>query len=87
MKDNIEVGDIRPISSMIRSLFAPQKKEVIDENEDEVILYDRVNIVYSYYISAINQKSIVKQFLPLNRGDIIEFLESIVGQDISTLQE
>ncbi|EKD29467.1 MAG: ATP synthase gamma chain [uncultured bacterium (gcode 4)] len=84
MKDNIEIQDIRPIASTLRSLFNPREKEMIDEQEN-VILYDRVNIIYSYYISAINQKSVIKQFLPLNRGDITDFLESIVGQDVSTL--
>lgn len=79
MKDRIEVKDINPITSMLRTLFAVQEYERLN--------YDRIGIVYNYYVSAINQKSIVKQFLPLNKDDIINFLESIVGQDVTALKD
>lgn len=77
MKDAIEIRDVKPVSSMLRELFVKQAHERLN--------YDSVKIVHSYYISAINQKAIVKQFLPLDRTQIIEFLSEIVGQDTSTL--
>lgn len=79
MKDTIEIRDVKPVSFMLRELFMKQTYEKLN--------YDSVKIVHSYYISAINQKAIVKQFLPLNRADIIEFLSEVVGQDMDTLTE
>ncbi len=76
MKDAIEVRDVKPVSAMLRDLFAAQSHEKLS--------YDAVKIVHSYYISAINQKAIIKPFLPLNRTDIMDFLWDIVGQDTST---
>ena len=66
MKDAIEVRDVKPVSAMLRDLFAAQSHEKLS--------YDAVKIVHSYYISAINQKAIIKPFLPLNRTDIMDFL-------------
>ncbi|MDD5198004.1 MAG: ATP synthase F1 subunit gamma [Candidatus Gracilibacteria bacterium] len=77
MKDTIEIGDVKPVSSMLRELFIKHGHEKLN--------YDAIKIVHSYYISAINQKAVTKQFLPLNRTDIVEFLSDIVGQDTSNL--
>ena len=77
MKDTIEIKDVKPLSSVLRDFFAKQVYEKLN--------YDAIKIVHSYYISAINQKAIIKQFLPLNRADIMEFLSEIVGQDVSSL--
>lgn len=79
MKDAIEIQDVKPVSSMLRELFAAQTHEKLN--------YDAIKIVHSYYISAINQKAIVKQFLPLSRADIVEFLNEVVGQQIETPEE
>ncbi|NDK19526.1 F0F1 ATP synthase subunit gamma [Candidatus Gracilibacteria bacterium] len=79
MKDTIEIQDVKPVSSMLRELFTKQAFEKLN--------YDAIKVVHSYYISAINQKAIVKQFLPLSRADIVEFLNEVVGQDTSTLSE
>jgi len=79
MKDTIEIRDVKPVSSMLRELFNKQAFEKLN--------YDAIKIVHSYYISAINQKAIIKQFLPLSRGDIVEFLTEIVGQDMSSSEE
>lgn len=79
MKDSIEIRDVKPVSAMLRELFSKQAHEKLG--------YDSVKIVHSYYISAINQKAIIKQFLPLSRADIVEFLSDVVGQDTSTLVE
>lgn len=79
MKDAIEIQDVKPVSSMLREFFTKQAYEKLN--------YDAIKIVHSYYISAINQKAIIKQFLPLNRADIVEFLSDIVGQDTSRLME
>jgi len=79
MKDTIEIQDVKPVSSMLRELFSKQAHEKLN--------YDAIKIVHSYYISAINQKAIVKQFLPLSRGDIVEFLTEIVGQDMPSSEE
>ena len=73
IKDAIEIWGVKPISSMLRELFNKQ-------SEKEKLNYDAIKIVHSYYISAINQKAIVKQFLPLSRADIVEFLTEVVGQ-------
>ncbi|HBB27476.1 TPA: ATP synthase F1 subunit gamma [Candidatus Gracilibacteria bacterium] len=79
MKDAIEIGDVKPISSMLREFFMKQSHEKLN--------YDAVKIVHSYYISAINQKAVVKQFLPLDRTDIVEFLTEIAGQEVKTVEE
>lgn len=79
MKDAIEIRDVKPVSSMLREVFTKQVHEKLN--------YDAIKIVHSYYVSAINQKAIIKQFLPLDRADIMEFLSEIVGQDTSTLSE
>lgn len=79
MKDVIEISDVKPVSSMLRELFSKQVHEKLN--------YDAIKIVHSYYISAINQKAIVKQFLPLSRADIVEFLTEIVGQSMSIYEE
>ncbi len=70
MKDAIEIQDMKPISSILRELFTTQAHEKLN--------YDSVKIIHSYYISAINQKAIIKQYLPLSRADIVEFLSDIV---------
>jgi F-type H+-transporting ATPase subunit gamma len=62
---------------MLRELFIKQAFEKLN--------YDAIKMVHSYYISAINQKAVVKQFLPLSRTDIVEFLSEVVGQDTSNL--
>ncbi len=77
MKDAIEIRDVKPVTSLLRNLFTTQAHEKLH--------YDAIKIVHSYYISAINQKAIIKQFLPLSRTDIVEFLGDIVGQDISSI--
>lgn len=79
MKDAIEIGDVKPVCSMLRELFSKQTYEKLN--------YDTIKIVHSYYVSAINQKAIVKQFLPMDHTDIVEFLSDIVGQDTSALME
>ena len=79
MKDAIEIQDMKPISSILRELFTAQSHEKLN--------YDSVKIIHSYYISAINQKAIIKQYLPLSRADIVEFLSEIVGQNTDNLTE
>jgi len=79
MKDAIEIQDVKPINSLLRELFSKQAQE--KQN------YDAIKIVHSYYISAINQKAVTKQFLPLDRTDIVAFLSDIVGQEIKTMEE
>lgn len=79
MKEVIEVRDVKPMSSLLRELFTQQSHDKLN--------YDAVKIVHSYYISAINQKAIVKQFLPLSRTDIVEFLSEVVGQNTSDIME
>lgn len=79
MKDAIEIRDVKPVTSLLRNLFTEQAHEKLN--------YDAIKVIHSYYISAINQKAIVKQFLPLSRTDIMEFLSDIVGQDTSNLHE
>ncbi|MDD2891501.1 MAG: ATP synthase F1 subunit gamma [Candidatus Gracilibacteria bacterium] len=79
MKDAIEIQDVKPVSSILRELFTAQVHEKLN--------YDVIKIVHSYYISAINQKAIVKQFLPLSRADIVEFLSEVVGQKVETPEE
>ncbi|MBP8017152.1 F0F1 ATP synthase subunit gamma, partial [Candidatus Gracilibacteria bacterium] len=66
IKDSIEISDTKKISRNLIGIFEEKK-------------YDKIVIFYSYYISAIKQKNIVKQFLPINKSDISEFLESLIG--------
>lgn len=79
MKDTTELSDVKTIVRMILDLF--------ERAEHKKLSYDRISIVHSYYISAINQKAIVKQFLPLDKADILAFLSEIAGQDVSALAD
>lgn len=79
MKDAIGNPGLKPISSILRELFTAQAHEKLN--------YDSIKIIHSYYVSAINQKAIIKQYLPLSRAHIVEFLSEIVGQDTEALME
>lgn len=78
MKDAIEIRDVKPVVRTVLNLFTNEQYPKLN--------YDRIVIVHSYYISAINQKAIMKQFLPLSKDDILSFLEEIAGEDIASLQ-
>lgn len=65
LTDNIELSESRKVS-----------KDLI--NKFSSLNYDKVVVFYSYYVSAITQKSVAKQFLTINKQDIISYLEEIV---------
>jgi F-type H+-transporting ATPase subunit gamma len=65
IKDNIEIYDTKKISKNLLTIFKEKK-------------YDKIVIFYNYYISAIKQQNVVKQFLPIDKTSIIEYLENVV---------
>ncbi|HBA44724.1 TPA: hypothetical protein DEG21_00025 [Patescibacteria group bacterium] len=65
LTDNIELSESRKVS-----------KDLI--NKFNSLNYDKVVVFYSYYVSAITQKSVAKQFLTINKQDIFSYLEEIV---------
>lgn len=69
IKDSVEVSDTKAISKEIVSLFTTWK-------------YEKVVIFYSYYYSAITQKALAKQFLCIDKEDIVNYLTEIVGMDV-----
>lgn len=68
VKDNIELSDTKKIS-----------KEIINKFKTEE--YDKVIVFYSYYVSAITQKTFGKQFLSIDKDDILDYLTNIVRND------
>jgi len=69
VKDNIDLADSKKISKEIVKMFLTWE-------------YDKVVVFYSYYYSAITQKAIAKQFLCIDKNDIINYLTEIVGMNI-----
>ncbi len=64
LKDNITPKDAKLVSRFLQKLFA--------EGE-----FTRVRIVYSHFISAINQKPLIKTLLPLTEAEIVRFFADI----------
>lgn len=79
MKDAVNVSDVKPVSRALIDLFTQQ--DYVRQN------YDRILIIHNYYVSAITQKIIAKQFLPLDRADILAFLADTVGEDTTDMSE
>ncbi|MDD2487407.1 MAG: ATP synthase F1 subunit gamma [Candidatus Gracilibacteria bacterium] len=69
IKDNIELADTKKISKDLVNRFKSGE-------------YDKVVVFYSYYVSAITQKSFAKQFLSIDKEDIMNYLKDIVGMKI-----
>ncbi|EKE27908.1 MAG: ATP synthase F1, gamma subunit [uncultured bacterium (gcode 4)] len=65
IKDNIEISDSKLVSKNLITKYASWE-------------YDKIIVIYSYYYSAITQKALAKQFLMIDKADIIEYLEDIV---------
>jgi F0F1-type ATP synthase gamma subunit len=70
IKDNIEISDSKLVSKNIVAKYATQE-------------YDKIVVIYSYYYSAITQKALAKQFLAIDKEDIINYLEEIVGVEVA----
>lgn len=69
IKDNIEITDSKKVSRNLLNLYKTEK-------------YDKIIVFYSYYYSAISQKALAKQYLSIDKNDIINYLEEIVGIQI-----
>jgi len=41
--------------------------------------YAKISIVYNHYVSAITQLPIIKTLFPINKDDIVSFLEHVAG--------
>jgi F0F1-type ATP synthase gamma subunit len=65
MKDSIDLYGSKKISQTLVNLYKTKE-------------YTNILVIYNYYISAINQKAVIKQFLPINKDNIISYLESII---------
>jgi F-type H+-transporting ATPase subunit gamma len=64
LEDNISLSDITPISKII-----------IDDYSN--LNYDKVMVVYTDFISALNQKPNIKQLLPINKTELKDLFESL----------
>jgi F-type H+-transporting ATPase subunit gamma len=41
--------------------------------------YSKVSVVYNHYVSAISQLPVVKTLFPINKTEIVQFLEKVSG--------
>lgn len=71
-KDDPTAAQVNMISKNIRELY-------LEEG------YQEVKVIYSFYISPIAQKPVVRPFLPVEKDAITGFLEEITGFVISPL--
>lgn len=67
VKDDINVAFSKKISRTIMNVFREWK-------------YDKIVVIYSYYLSAISQKWVAKQFFPISKDDVVDYLTNIAGQ-------
>ncbi|MDD2515774.1 MAG: ATP synthase F1 subunit gamma [Candidatus Gracilibacteria bacterium] len=67
VKDDINVAFSKKISRTIMNVFREGK-------------YDKIVVIYSYYLSAISQKGVAKQFFPISKDDVVDYLTNIAGQ-------
>ncbi|MDD2745441.1 MAG: ATP synthase F1 subunit gamma [Candidatus Gracilibacteria bacterium] len=76
------VGDF---SDVLKDTITPKDAKLVSRFLQKLFLeggYSRVRIVYSHFLSAINQKPIIKTLLPLTEAEIVRFFEDI-GAPIS----
>jgi len=59
MPDNITLSDIIPISTYVTNEFKEEK-------------YSKIYIAYTDFISALNQKSIIRKILPISKEELKE---------------
>lgn len=64
LKDSISVKDAKSVSRFLQKLFAEGG-------------YTRVRVIYSHFMSAINQKPVTKTIFPLTKTEIHEFFTNI----------
>lgn len=76
VKDTIHPADSKAVSRFLQNAFKDGS-------------YDRVRVIYSHYISAINQRAVTKTLFPLSKTEITEFFDSlgIPTQTESTVTE
>jgi len=64
MPDNVSLGDILPLSTLLTAEFKEEK-------------YSKVYIAYTDFISALTQKPIIRQILPISKKELKESIDSI----------
>lgn len=72
--DKISLSQVNPISKMIMD-------EYIKEN------YDKVMVVYTDFVSALSQKSNIKQILPIQKNTIIDLINSLEELNKDKIEE
>lgn len=72
LKDAVDAKDAKQVSRMLQKEFKEQG-------------YSSVRIIYSHFISAINQKAVSKVLFPATKEDILTFLEIIQPKKEATL--
>ncbi len=75
-------------SDMFRDDPTAEQVKVIATAIREMYLtgeYSEVKVIYSFYISAIAQKAVVRPFLPISQESLSSFLEEITGSIISPM--
>lgn len=70
--DAITASEVNSVSHALEDLFTSEH-------------YREVQVIYSYYISAIAQKPIIRSFLPISTETLSVFLEQITGSVISPI--
>lgn len=71
-KDDPTAAQVKSISASIRELYLTGE-------------YSEVKVIYSFYISAIAQKAVMRPFIPVSQESLSGFLEEITGSVISPL--
>ena len=69
--DDLDLDKAKEIANTLRKLFQYEG-------------FDRVHVMYSYYISALSQKCVSRQLYPMQSDKMINFLDKIIGQKIET---
>ena len=64
MPDNVSLRDILPLSTYLTNEFKEEK-------------YSRVYIAYTDFVSALTQKPVIRQILPISKEELKETIESI----------
>jgi len=74
MPDNITLRDIIPLSTYLTNEFKEEK-------------YGKVYIAYTDFISALNQKPIVRKILPISKEELKEVIEGLDSQKDRLLEK
>jgi F-type H+-transporting ATPase subunit gamma len=64
MPDNVSLSDILPLSTYLTNEFKEEK-------------YSKIYIAYTDFVSALSQKPVIRQILPISKKELKESIDSI----------